>query len=67
MASVTMPTLLLIGQDTASPYTKQSINALRDSLPKPTVVVLERQEYNAMESVRNLLANEISRFASAMR
>lgn len=40
--SVTMPTLLLIGEDTPSPYAKQSIAALRESLPKVTLVVLER-------------------------
>jgi hypothetical protein len=42
MKSVTMPTLLLIGADTASPYATQSIAALRESLPNPTLVVLER-------------------------
>jgi pimeloyl-ACP methyl ester carboxylesterase len=65
MKSVTMPTLLLIGEDTASPYAKQSIGALRESLPTPTLVVLERQEHNAMEGGRDLLANVIVKFASA--
>ena len=37
MKSVTMPTLLLIGEETASPYAKQSIGALRESLPNPTL------------------------------
>ena len=49
MKSVRMPTLLLIGEDTASPYAKQSISALRESLPNPTLVVLEHQEHNAMD------------------
>jgi pimeloyl-ACP methyl ester carboxylesterase len=65
MKSVTMPTLLLIGEDTASPYAKQSIDALRESLPSPTLVVLERQEHNAMEGGRDLLANVIVKFATA--
>jgi pimeloyl-ACP methyl ester carboxylesterase len=62
MRSVTMPTLLLIGEATASPYARQSIAALRDSLPKPTLVVLPRQEHNAMEAGREALANAIITF-----
>jgi pimeloyl-ACP methyl ester carboxylesterase len=62
--SVTMPTLLLIGQDTASPYAKQSIGALRESLPNATVAVLERQEHNAMEAGRDVLAKAIIKFAA---
>ena len=49
MKSVTMPTLLLMGEDTASPYARQSIDALRESLPHPTLVVLEHQAHNAMD------------------
>jgi pimeloyl-ACP methyl ester carboxylesterase len=64
MKSVTMPTLLLIGESTASPYARQSINALRESLPNPTLVVLERQEHNAMEGGRDVLANAIITFAA---
>jgi pimeloyl-ACP methyl ester carboxylesterase len=63
MKSVTMPTLLLIGEDTKSPFAKKSIAALRQSLPKPTLVVLKRQEHNAMEAGRDLLANAIVKFA----
>ena len=65
MRSVKMPTLLLIGEETASPYAKQSIAALKASLPNPTLVVLERQEHNAMEGGRDLLSNAIIRFAAA--
>jgi pimeloyl-ACP methyl ester carboxylesterase len=64
MKSVRMPTLLLIGEQTASPYAKQSIGALRESLPSPTVVVLERQEHNAMEGARDVLAEAIIKFAA---
>jgi pimeloyl-ACP methyl ester carboxylesterase len=63
MKSVRMPTLLLIGEQTASPYARQSIGALRESLPSPTVVMLERQEHNAMEGAREVLADAIIKFA----
>jgi pimeloyl-ACP methyl ester carboxylesterase len=65
MKSVKMPTLLLLGEDTASPYAKQSIGALRESLPNPTLVVLERQAHNAMEGGRDALAAAIGKFAAA--
>lgn len=65
MKSVRMPTLLLIGEETASPYARQSIGALREALPRPTLVVLERQEHNAMDGGREVLANAILRFAAA--
>jgi hypothetical protein len=42
MQSVKMPTLLLIGEETPSPYARQSIAALRGSLPNPTLAILER-------------------------
>jgi pimeloyl-ACP methyl ester carboxylesterase len=64
MKSVTTPTLLLIGEDTASPYARQSIAALRESLPNPTVLVLERQEHNAMDGRPDVLANAIIKFAA---
>jgi pimeloyl-ACP methyl ester carboxylesterase len=64
MKSVMIPTLLLIGENTASPYAKQSIAALRESLPKPTLVVLKGQEHNAMEAGRNVLANAVINFAA---
>lgn len=65
MKSVSMPTLLLIGDETRSPYAKRSIAALRESLPNSKLVVLERQEHNAMEAGRDLLANAIITFAAS--
>ena len=62
MKSLAMPTLLLLGTDTTSPYTKQSIAELRESLPKPTLVVLEGQAHNAMDGGRELLASAILKF-----
>ena len=65
VASVTIPTLLLIGEKTASPHAKRSIEALRRSLPAATLVVLEQQEHNAMESGRQAVAAAIAKFAFA--
>jgi pimeloyl-ACP methyl ester carboxylesterase len=62
MKAVTMPTLLVIGEDTASPHARQSIAALRESLPDAALVVLEGQEHNAMEEGREGLANAIIKF-----
>jgi pimeloyl-ACP methyl ester carboxylesterase len=64
MNSVRMPTLLLIGEDTTSPYAKQSIRALRESLPDTTLITLERQGHNAMEGARDVLAKAIIEFAA---
>lgn len=64
MKAVKMPTLLLLGEDTPSPYARQSISALQESLPSPTLVVLESQEHNAMESGRDVLASAIVAFAA---
>jgi pimeloyl-ACP methyl ester carboxylesterase len=64
MNPIAMPTLLLIGEDTVSRYAKQSIRALQESLPQPTLVVLERQEHNAMDAGRDALANAIITFAA---
>ena len=67
MKSVRMPTLLLIGETTASPYAKQSIAALRESLPNPTLAVLSGQEHNAMDGGRDVLASAILKFAAAQK
>ncbi len=67
MKSVTMPTLLLTGDETSSPYARQSIGALRESLPNPTVVVLARQAHNAMEGGRDVLADAIIKFAAPQK
>lgn len=67
MKSLKTPTLLLIGENTASPYARQSIRALQESLPDATLVTLERQEHNAMEGAREVLANAILGFVSPAR
>jgi len=66
MKSVTMPTLLLLGDKTSSPYAKQSIAALRASLPKPTLAILEGQAHNAMEGAPELLAGAILKFVESL-
>lgn len=60
--TLSIPTLLLIGGKTASPYAKTGISSLHASLPNSTVVVLEGQEHNAMDSARGMLADAILNF-----
>ena len=62
MGSVRMPTLLLLGSETASPHLRQAIRSLEAALPNATVVVLQGQQHNAMDSARELLARKISNF-----
>ena len=62
MSSVRMPTLLLTGSDTASPHLKQAISSLQASLPNPTLLVLEGQQHNAMDSARQKLAEALTNF-----
>lgn len=65
MKSVTIPTLLLMGEHTASPHARKSIAMLRESLPDSTLVVLENQQHNAMDGGREALARAILEFATA--
>ena len=62
MGTVRMPTLLVTGSDTASPQLRQAIDSLQASLPNPTLVVLEGQQHNAMDSARQKLAEVIMSF-----
>ena len=62
MSAVSVQTLLVTGSDTASPQLKQAIRSLQASLPNPTVVVLEGQQHNAMDSGRQKLAEAIINF-----
>jgi pimeloyl-ACP methyl ester carboxylesterase len=64
MRSLKIPVLLLIGEATPSPYATQSIGALREALPNPTLTVLKAQEHNAMDAGRHLLADAILQFAA---
>ena len=51
-STLKIPTLLLTGSKTASPQLKQAIRGLLDSLPNRSLVVLEGQEHNAMDTDR---------------
>jgi pimeloyl-ACP methyl ester carboxylesterase len=62
MKKIKIPTLLLLGKATTSPYTKQSIEALQLSLPNPTLVELEGQGHNAADGGRQALADAIIAF-----
>ena len=62
MSLVKMPTLLLLGSDTSSPHLKQATRSLEASLPDATLVVLEGQEHNAMDSGRETLAEVLVEF-----
>jgi len=53
---------LVTGSDTASPQLRQAIESLQASLPNPTLVVLEGQQHNAMDSARQKLAEAIMSF-----
>jgi pimeloyl-ACP methyl ester carboxylesterase len=67
MKSVRMPTLLLLGEDTSSPYAKQSIAALRQALPNSTLVMLAGQGHNAMDGGRQALADTIIEFVAGTK
>ena len=60
MKSMTTPTLLLIVEETASPYANESLSALRESLPSATVAVLERQQHNRHGRARDVLSKAIT-------
>ncbi len=62
MSTVRVPTLLLTGSETASPQMKQAISSLLGSLANPTVVVLEGQQHNAMDTAREKLADVLMNF-----
>jgi pimeloyl-ACP methyl ester carboxylesterase len=62
MADVRQPTLLLLGENTTSPYVKQAIDTLEASLPNATRVVLQGQQHNAMDTGREVLATAIINF-----
>lgn len=57
-----IPTLLLSGSKTASPQLKLAISSLMDTLPNRTLVVLEGQEHNAMDTDREHLAEILMKF-----
>jgi len=57
-----VPTLLVAGSTTASPQLKQAINSLRDTLPRQTLVVLEGEGHNAMDTIPVKFAETVTKF-----
>ena len=57
-----VPTLVLTGSRTESPELKRAINVLMGCLPNPTLVVLEGQEHNAMDTVPQHFAETVISF-----
>ncbi len=62
MSTLKVPTLLLTGSKTASLQLKQAIRGLLDSLPNRSLVVLEGQEHNAMDTGREQFADVVVNF-----
>jgi hypothetical protein len=65
ISAVQTPTLLLMGSETHSPYLRQAVNSLQDALPNATLVVLDGQQHNAMDTARDMLAETIKDFLLA--
>jgi pimeloyl-ACP methyl ester carboxylesterase len=62
MSAIRVPTLLLTGSKSTSPYIKRAIRDLQASLPNSTLIVLDGQQHNAMDSGREQLAQAITSF-----
>jgi pimeloyl-ACP methyl ester carboxylesterase len=62
MSAIKVPTLLLTGSKSTSPSLKRASRSLQASLPNSTLMVLEGQQHNAMDSGREQLAQAITRF-----
>ncbi len=63
--AIKIPTLLLLGEETQSPYLKQSIDVLKGALPQAKLFSIEAQGHNAMDTSRGLMADIVSKFAQA--
>jgi pimeloyl-ACP methyl ester carboxylesterase len=62
VSTLKVPTLLLTGSKTASPDIKRAISALMDCLPNRSLIVLDGQEHNAMETAPQKLATAVMKF-----
>lgn len=62
MKTLTMPTLILTGGDTASPQLKQAVKLLAETLPNATVYAFEGQEHDAMDTVPQQFAGIVMKF-----
>ena len=59
---VRVPALLLTGSKTRSPQLKQAITSLVNTLPNRTLVILEGEEHNAMDTIPVKFAETVSKF-----
>lgn len=62
IGSVRVPTLLLAGSKTRSPQLKQAITSLVNTLPTCTLVILEGEEHNAMDTIPQEFADHVTKF-----
>ena len=62
MSTLTVPTLLLTGSETASPQLKQAISGLLGSLPNRSLFVFEGQQHNAMDTIPQQFAEAVGSF-----
>ncbi len=62
MSTVSVPTLLIRGSETAIPDVKRAMDSLMASLPNRAEVVLKGQQHNAMDAGREQLAEAITNF-----
>jgi pimeloyl-ACP methyl ester carboxylesterase len=62
MRGLKVPTLLLTGSKTASPDLKRAISSLMDCLPNHSLIVLQGQEHNAMDTVPQEFAEAVTKF-----
>lgn len=59
---VRAPTLLLAGSKTRSPQLKQATTSLVNTLPNRTLVILEGEEHNAMDTIPQQFADRVTKF-----
>jgi pimeloyl-ACP methyl ester carboxylesterase len=62
ISKLKVPTLVLTGSRTKSADLKRAISVLMGCLPNPTLVVLEGQEHNAMDTVPQQFAETVISF-----
>jgi pimeloyl-ACP methyl ester carboxylesterase len=62
MTKLQTQTLLLTGSKTASPQLKQALKSLLSALPKRTLIVLEGEEHNAMDTMPQRFAEIVTKF-----
>jgi len=62
ISKLKVPTLVLTGSRTESADLKRAISVLMGCLPNPTLVVLQGQEHNAMDTVPQRFAETVISF-----